>query len=67
METNAKQQKQNTNQNKNMINSVKHTFFSFLVRSSVLKGATPRTIAKARPKVNKSEVQYTLFHKICRC
>ena len=35
---------------------MKHTFFSFLVRSSVLKGATPRTMAKARPKVNKNEV-----------
>lgn len=33
--------------------NMKHTFFSFLVRSSVLKGATPRTMAKARPEVDR--------------
>lgn len=36
--------------------NVKRTFFSFLVRSSVLKGATPRMMAKARPAVNKKDI-----------
>lgn len=35
---------------------MKRTFFSFLVRSSVLKGATPRMMAKARPEVNKKYI-----------
>ena len=33
--------------------SVKHTFFSFLASSIVLRGATPRTIANARPSESK--------------
>lgn len=33
------------------------TFFSFLASSIVLKGATPRTIASARPKGNEKEMK----------
>lgn len=51
---NKKKQKKNTTTKYDK--NVKRTFFSFLVRSSVLKGATPRMMAKARPAVNKKDI-----------